>query len=138
MKKLVRFSILGIALQSTSLLVFILVSRTNLAAIGKPSVILLAGLSVVILLWRGVRNATDSTSLFLLPLTLAVGYIIAFHLVGMVGSAGLLSDVYSPYDEYFWSVFRVTVVLFLLYGIATVFLFMVNRAWHRGRKSESK
>ena len=138
MKKLIRFSILGIALQGTSLLVFVLISRTNLAALGKPSVISLAGLSVGILLWRGVRNATDSTSLFLLPLTLAVGYIIAFHLLGVIGFAGLLTDLHSPYDEYFWSVFRVTVGLFLLYGIATVLLFMVNRAWDRSRNLESK
>jgi hypothetical protein len=132
--KLIRFSILGIALQGTSLLLFVLISRTNVAAVGKPSVISLAALSVGVLLWCGVRNAPDWISLFLLPVTLAVGYILAFHLLGILGFSGLLNDLHSPYDEYFLSVFRVTVVLFLLYGIATILLFMVNRAWPESRE----
>jgi hypothetical protein len=136
--KLIRFSVFGIVLQGASLLLFVLVSRTNVAAIGKPSVISLAALSVGILLWCGVRNAPDWISLFLLPLTLAVGYIIAFHLLGVIGFPGLLNDLHSPYGEYFSSVFRVIVVLYLLYGIATILLFTVNRAWHRSRNLESK
>ena len=132
--KLIRFSILGIALQGTSLLLFVLISRTNVAAVGKQSVISLAALSVGVLLWCGVRNAPDWISLFLLPVTLAVGYIFAFHLLGILGFSGLLNDPHSPYDEYFLSVFRVTVVLFLLYGIATILLFMVIRAWPENRE----
>ncbi len=67
-------------------------------------------------------------SLWPLPEVLAVGYIIAFHLVGLVGFGGLTRDIHPPYGEYLLSVLRVTVGLFLVYVIATALLFALNRA----------
>lgn len=129
--KLVQFSIFGIALQSILLVTFILVSSTTFADLGKPFVICLACLSVALLLWRGVRNSTGLTSLCLLPLVLAAGYVIAFHLVGVIGFRALMRDVHPPYGEYLWSVLRVAVVLLFVYGIVTALLFGLHRVWHR-------
>jgi hypothetical protein len=68
--KLVQFSILGVVLQGTWLLAFVLVSRTSFAGLGKPLVITLACLSVALLLWVGVGYANNSTSVCLLPVML--------------------------------------------------------------------
>jgi hypothetical protein len=129
--KLVQFSIFGMILQSVCLIAFILISRTTLADLGKPIVISLACLGVAFLLWRGVRNASGPTSLCLLPVVLAVGYIVAFHLVGIIGFRGLMRDIHPPYGEYLWSVLRVAVVLLVVYSIVTALLFAFKRAWHR-------
>ena len=129
--KLVQFGIFGIILQAVCLIAFILISRTTFAHLGEPIVISVGCLSVGFLLWRGVRNASGATSLCLFPIVLAVGYTIAFHLVGAIGFPGLMRDIYPPYGEYLWSVLRVTVVLLLVYGIITALLFTLTRAWHR-------
>jgi hypothetical protein len=94
--KFAQFAILGTILQGAFLIAFILVSRGRFAGVGKPLVITLACLSVTLILGVGVRNAKDSTSLCLLPVMLAVGYVIAFHLVGEIGFPGLL---FLTWDE---------------------------------------
>lgn len=129
--KLVQFSIFGIILQAVCLIAFILISRTTFADLGKPIVISAGCLSVGFLLWRGVRNASGPTSLCLLPVVLAVGYTIAFHLVGAIGFPGLMRDIHPPYGEYVLSVLRVALALLLAYGIITALLFTLTRAWHR-------
>jgi hypothetical protein len=134
--KLVTFSIFGIILQGVWLVAFILISRTTFADLGKPIVISIACLSVAFLLWRGVRSTNSPTSLCLLPVVLAIGYIIAFHLVGMIGFPGLIRDIHTPYSEYLWSLLRVAVVLLFVYGAVTTLLFGFDRVWHRARKTE--
>lgn len=129
--KLIQLGIFGIILQSVCLILFILISRTAFADLGKPIVITLSGLSVGFLLWSGVRNASGPTSLCLLPLVFAIGYIIAFHLVGLIGYRGLMRDIHPPYGDYLWSVLRVAVVLLVVYSIVTALLFAFKRAWHR-------
>ena len=74
--KLIQLGIFGIILQSVCLILFILISRTAFADLGKPIVITLSGLSVGFLLWSGVRNASGPTSLCLLPLVFAIGYMV--------------------------------------------------------------
>ena len=129
--KLVQISILGLVLLGAGLAAFVFVSRTRFADLGKPFVIALAFLGVGLLLWRGVRNVSGVTYLFLLPAMLALGYIAAFHLVGEIGFPGLLRDVRPFTGGYVWSVLRVTSVVFCLYGIATALLFILNRTGHR-------
>ena len=129
--KLLTSGILGVVLQGACLVAFVLTSRTSFADTRKPLVITLACLVVVLLLWRGVRNASNPASLCLLPVMLAVGYVVAFHLAGEVGFPGLLRDVHSPYSEYLGSVSRVTAILFFLYGIVTVLLFALKQSISR-------
>jgi hypothetical protein len=129
--KIVQFSIFSVVLQGLLLSAFILVSRTTFAELGKPVVICLAFLSVGLLLWQGVRRASDFKSLCLLPVILAIGYVLAFHLVGEFFFPGLLRDVYLPHGAYLWSVLRVTLVLFLGYGIATAISAVLSRAFEK-------
>lgn len=130
--KMVQFSILSVVLQGFLLIAFVLVSRTTFAELGKPLVICLALLTVGLLLWREVRRTRDFKFLCLIPFILAIGYIFAFHLVGEFVFPGLLRDVYLPYGAYLWSVLRVTLVLFLGYGMATAISAVLTRAFDRG------
>lgn len=131
--KLAWFSLVGVVLQGFFLVAFILISRSPVAGPGKPVVVLLALLSVALLLWHGVRRTADVRSLWLLPVVLAVGYVVAFHVVGALGFPGLLSSLDAPFGAYLWSVLRVTVALLVPYGIATALLAVVSRALQRRR-----
>ncbi|MEN6544240.1 hypothetical protein [Parvibaculum sp.] len=124
--KLIRFGVMGIALQGMGLAAFILISRTSVATIGKPAVIGLTVVSVASLLWRSVTQAKTPTVIFLLPALLALGYAIAFHVVGVFGFRGLLRDAEFSVD-YLLSVLRVTGIVFVLYAIGTASLYFVGK-----------
>jgi len=123
----IYFGIAGTVLQSLCLAAFILISRTSFAQGGKLVVIGLTIVSVVMLLWYGVRRVKTRLNLFLLPVLLALGYSIAFHLVGVLGFHGLLMD-WDISTDYFMSVLRVTSMVFAMYSIVTAVLYLVNRA----------
>ena len=122
MKTIAR-GILGIVLQAVCLIAFIVVSRTSVAEIGKPFVVLLSVLSVLLFLWCWLRNEERRVILWI-PALLAIGYSIAFHLVGLVGFPGLLADV-SMSADYAKSVLSVTAIMFGCYSIATGFLYLL-------------
>ena len=119
------FGILGVVIQGVGLVSFMVVSRTNVAAFGKPAVYVLTYLMVCALLWEGVRRAKGVFGLCLLPITLSLGYSIAFHLAGFIGFPGLLSDAREDPLGYFLSVFQVTFLLFIVYAVGTVLFFGV-------------
>jgi hypothetical protein len=123
--KPVRFGIAGVVLQGIFLAAFILISRTSIAAMGKPVVIGLALICMVVLLWQGVKEAQTRATLFRLPLLLALGYIIAFHVVGVLGFRGLLRD-WDFSADYLMSVLRVTIIVFVLYAIGTALLYLLR------------
>lgn len=122
MKTITR-GILGIVLQAVCLIAFIEVSRTSIAEIGKPLVVLLSALSVLLFLWNWLKSEERKIILWI-PALLAVGYSIAFHLVGLVGFPGLLADVSLSVD-YAKSVLSVTAIMFGGYSIATGFLYLL-------------
>src|SRR5271157_2741114 len=88
--KFLRFSVIGVVVQSVSLIVFILVSRTKFTDQGKPLVLGATALAMALLLWIWVRNEGYAVSLFLAPVALAVGFSASFHLVGVLCFPGLL------------------------------------------------
>jgi hypothetical protein len=130
----VCFSVLGVVLQSASLTVFILVSRTEFAEPGKSVALGAAFLVMTLLLWIWVRSKGRAVSLFLAPVALAVGYSVSFQLVGAAFSPGLLIDFRAPFDE-FLSVLRVTANVFVMYGIATALLAVLSRWMARETQS---
>src|ERR1035441_3418924 len=132
--KLFWFSILGLLIQGVDLASFMLVSRSSIASFGKPVIIVIIGISTCILLWEGVRRSKRILAVCLLPFTLAFGFVLAFHLLGLLGFFGLLSDAYPPWLDYFLSVLRVTCNLLVLYGLTTVLFFAVNRGFNRVKR----
>jgi hypothetical protein len=120
--KTIKRGILGVVLQAVCLIAFIEVSRTSIAGIGKPLVVLLSVLSVLLFLWNWLKNEKRRIILWI-PVLLAVGYSIAFHLVGLVGFPGLLADI-SLSADYAKSVLSVTAIMFGCYSIATGFLYL--------------
>lgn len=131
--KLVSFGIFGLLIQGAGLAAFMVVSRSSVATLGKPAVIVITGLVVCTLLWEGVRRSKGILSACLLPVMLALGYTVAFHLLGVLGFPGLLSDAKQPWFDYSLSVLRVTGTLLVLYGLLTVLFFAINRGFRRIR-----
>jgi hypothetical protein len=131
--RILLFGILGVLIQGAGLGAFILVSRSSIAGFGKPAIVVVTGLAICALLWEGVRRSKRIFTVCLLPITLALGYVLAFHLLGLLGFPGLLSDAWPPWLDYALAVVRVTGYLLVLYGVATVLFFAINRGFRRFR-----
>jgi len=130
--RLFLFGILGVLVQGGGLVAFILVSRTNIGDFGKPSIICISGILVLTLLWEGVRRSRGFR-ICLLPITLALGYGAAFHLAGILWFPGLLNDSGAAPVDYLWSTIHVFGTLFIIYGIAAMLFFALNRGFRRIR-----
>jgi FtsH-binding integral membrane protein len=131
--RLFVFGILGLLIQGAGLAAFMLVSRSSIADFGKPAIMVITGLAICTLLWEGVRRSKGILAVCLLPFTLAVGYTLAFHLLGVLGFPGLLSDAWPPSLDFFLSVLRVTGNLLVLYGLTTVLFFAISRSFRKIR-----
>ncbi len=131
--KLLSFGILGLFVQGAGLAAFMVVSRSSLAPLGKPIVIVITGLAVCTLLWEGVRRSRGILAVCLLPVVLALGYVVAFHLLGLLGFPSLLADARQPWLDYLLPLLHVTGTLFVLYGLATPGFFAINRGFRRIR-----
>ena len=126
--KTVYFSLAAILLQTTGLMAFSLIASTSLAAVGKPVAIVSTFLGMALLLWLGVKNAQTIGTVFLLPILFALGYIIAFYLVGVFGFHGFLNDFDLSSAGYIKSVLSVFVAVFVLYAAGAVLLYLLNKA----------
>jgi hypothetical protein len=129
--KLFKLTIAGFLIQALGLIAFILVSRTSVAAIGKPAVIALFTLALMLVLWFSFKWISTRSSLIYLPALLAFGYVVAFHVVGMVAFHGLLSD-WDFSLGYLLLLLRMAAIMFVLYAIAAGFLFLLKKARARG------
>src|ERR1035438_9385216 len=131
--KLVVFGIVSLLVQGGGLATFIVVSRMSIADEGKPAIIAVTGLAVCALLWEGVRRSSGVLSGCMMPALLALGYLVAFHLVGLLGFPGLLSDAREGSIYYLLDVLQGMGVLFVFYGMATALFFALNRGFRRIR-----
>ncbi len=131
--RLFLFGILGLLIQGAGLAAFMLVSRSSIAGLGKPAIIAITGLAVCTLLWEGVRRSKRILALCLLPFALAVGYVLAFHLLGVLGFPSLLSDAGPPWLDFFLSVLHVMGNLLVLYGLTTLLFFAISRSFRKIR-----
>jgi hypothetical protein len=131
--KLFWFGILGLLVQGTGLAAFMLVSRSSDAMVGKITVVVIVGLAVCTLLWEGVRRSKGILTVCALPFLLTLSYVLAIHLLGMLGFPGLLRDAWPPWLDYFLSVLRMSGDLLVMYGLATALLFAMSRALRKIR-----
>jgi hypothetical protein len=129
--KLIKLSLAGALVQAICLALFVLVSRTRVATIGKPVVIGIAIAGIVYIIWRAATKLGNWPSLCLFPVLLGLGYIIAFNLVVAGGFRGLLQQVYAPDWDYFWMEIDIACLLTALYGIITALLFTVHKVLQR-------
>jgi hypothetical protein len=125
-------AIVGTTLQGACLSAFILVSRTEFAPIGKLIVLACTFLSVSALLWFWTRRTGKFGALVFAPVSLAIGFSIAYHAVGALWFSGLLSDFYPPYFDYVLGVLRVTANMLVFYSTAAAILFGLH--WLRLRR----
>jgi len=131
--KLFWFGILGLLVQGVGLAAFMLVSRFSDATLGKITVVVVTGLAVCTLLWEGVRRSKRILTVCALPFLLTLSYVVAIHLLGVLGFPGLLKDAWPPWLDYFLSVLYVSGILLAIYGLATLLFFAVNRGVRRIR-----
>jgi hypothetical protein len=124
-------ALVGATLQGACLVAFILVSRSEFAAVGKLIVFACTLLGVSALLWFWIRRTGNFGALVFAPVSLAIGYSVAFQAVGSLWFSGLVSDFYPPYLDYVLAVLRVTANVFLIYWLLAAILFGVN--WLRMR-----
>jgi hypothetical protein len=116
-------AVAGLVVQAVCLALFGLVSRTGVAAIGKPIVYGLAFAGIVSIIWRAVARRGGWVGLCLLPILLGFGYIVAFHLMGFIG----LWSVPAPSRGAVGLDFDIAWLMAGIYGIATVVIFAVHR-----------
>ncbi len=121
------FCAIGVFYQAASLAAFMLVARTGFADVGKPLVVGVAMPASALLMWIWIRSIKKAIGIFLVPAALAIGYAVAFHLVGVVLFPGLLGDFYPPFFDYALAVLRVTSNVFVLFGVGTALIFLLQR-----------
>jgi hypothetical protein len=128
--KLFWFGILGLLVQGVGLAAFMLVSRSSDAMLGKLTVVVITGLAVCALLWEGIRRSKGILAVCTLPFLMTLSYVVAIHLLGVLGFPGLLKDAWPPWLDYFLSVLYVSGILLFVYGLATMLFFAVSRCLH--------
>ncbi|HKU19315.1 MAG TPA: hypothetical protein VJP80_08745 [Candidatus Saccharimonadales bacterium] len=124
--KILRLASIGFLLQLFGIAAFIAVSRTSMATLGKPAVIGIVAILVILVIWTGFKAISLRGSLFYLPALLAAGYVVAFHFLGITAFPGLLRD-WDLSRSYFFSVFRVAVVAFALFVATAILLLLLKR-----------
>ncbi|MGD0890418.1 MAG: hypothetical protein ABR923_02705 [Terracidiphilus sp.] len=125
--RFICFGAIGVLYQSISLAAFMFVADTRFAEIGKPLVVGAAMLASALLVWPWIRSIERARWIFLVPASLAVGYLVAFQLVGLVFFPGLVGDFYPPFLDYAIAELRVTGNVYALFGIGTASIFLLQR-----------
>jgi hypothetical protein len=131
--RLFLFGVLGLSVQGAGLTAFMLVSRSGVTPLGKLAIVVITGLSICTLLWEGVRRSERIPTVCFLPLVLTFDYVLAIHLLGLLGFPGLLKDAWPPWLDYVLSVLRVTGYLLAMFGLATALFFALIRGFRRSR-----
>jgi hypothetical protein len=122
------FSAIGVLYQAVSLAAFMFIAQTDFADEGKPLVVGAAILVSAVLVWIWIRSIKSAIWIFLVPVALAVGYSVAYYLVGLLFFPRLLGDFHPPYLDVGLSVLRVTGNVLMLFGMGTGLLVLLNRA----------
>jgi len=125
--RFICFGVIGVLYQSMSLTAFMFVADTRFAEVGKPLVVGASMLASALLVWIWIRSIERARWIFMVPALLAVGYSVAFQLVGLVFFPGLVGDFYPPFLDYAIALPRVTGNVFVLFGIGTALIFLLQR-----------
>jgi hypothetical protein len=136
-KTLIQLAVLGVSLEGFWLAMFILVSSTRPSEASKATVVISAGVSLVALIYYAVTRLAKKTDLVLLLMIVSVGYIGAFHLLGLLFFQGLLSDADLSF-EYARSLLETTVVLLAIYLLVAFVLYWMNAVlpWRTDRRPD--
>jgi hypothetical protein len=126
------FGLIGLATQLALLAIFISVSRSAFASTGKPIVLVVAFVALSLIIWSAVNRTKKVTHVLALPPVLALGYLIAFYLLGLIAFPGLLSEATTSSD-YIGSVLRVGCALLVIYATATGVLYLFAKSLRRAR-----
>ncbi len=94
---------------------FIMISRSGWAEIGKPLVLGSTFAAINLLLWWLLKGGRTISSALLAALTLSVSYYVAFHLVGALSFPGLLKDFDLRSWDYLLSIGRVFLNVLAVY-----------------------
>lgn len=89
---------------------------------------------MALLLWRAAQT-TSKWYLVVICATLAIGYIAAFHAVGVLFFSGLLRDFDGLSRGYLGSMLAVVGVLFVLFTAASMTMFWIQNV---GRKKQKE
>ena len=129
--KYFRIATLGISLQMAYLALFIVVAGRGGAELGKSVVIVLAALSMLVLLTHAGRLYSLGRTAMLCAL-LAIGFILAFHLLGLLFFPDLLRDADGWSIDYLISNAKVIATLFVLYFVTTLAMRgLINFFWRQ-------
>jgi hypothetical protein len=135
-KMLIWLAVLGISLEGFWLAMFICVSSTSPSEATKDIVIISAGVSLAALIYCAVTRLAKKTDVVLLLIIVSVGYIGAFHLLGLLFFRGLLSDADLSF-EYARSLLGITVVLLAMYLLVALVFYSMNALWQRSTDPRS-
>jgi hypothetical protein len=135
-KLLIRLAVLGISLEGFWLAMFIFVSSTSPSEATKATVMIAAGVSLVALIYCAVTRLAKKTDVVLLLTIVSLGYIGAFHLIGLLFFRGLLSEADLSF-EYARSLLGTTVVLLAIYLLVALVIYSMNALSQRSTDPRS-
>ena len=118
--QIVKYVIMGLALECFGCLVFILISsRTSLGRVGKPVIVTTTVIGILLLLVFAARNQ-KLKSLLLLSLLLAFGYSLFETIIGFLWFPGIVKDIEFLSLSHLIGFAIWTTVLFVIHAFVSV------------------
>jgi hypothetical protein len=111
-------AITGLVVQGIGLGAFIVIANTPWASPGKQVVVVLTFVSMLVLLFFASKPYVFKRSVALSAL-LALGYLIAYHVLGAIFFPSLLKDMAIPSIEHLRAIAPIFGLLFVLYLVGT-------------------
>ena len=124
--KIFQFAFIGLLIQFFGIFAYIIMVRTPWLSFSKPVLIGAIALSLLLLLWSGIRHHTWWMCLFGLPGLLGLGHVGAFYLVGVTGFHDLLDDFELSLDV-FLSLLYQGAIIFVAFAAAAVVMVSLHR-----------
>jgi hypothetical protein len=124
--KIFQFALTGLLIQFFGIFAYITMVRTPWLTFAKPVLIGMFAVSLLLLLWNGIRHHAWWVCLFGLPGLLAAGHVTAFYMVGFTGFRDLIDDL-TPSLDAFAPLLYQGAIIFVLAFIAAVAMFSLYR-----------
>lgn len=120
--------LLAVVIQCVGLSAFLVISTAlSEGRLGGRIVIALTVFSMACLLWYGVRVTKTLRERILLPILCAMGYVIAYLLLGLTFFHGLMNGLAASPASYAKAVLSVLLVVCVLYAAGTVLFSFASR-----------
>jgi hypothetical protein len=119
--------VIGTVVQAAGIAGYMVVSLRNpMATSGKTIAFAVIMVGVGALVWREMRRGASLGALLGVSGLLAVGYVVAFVMLGTFTFHGLLIGAEMS-GRYAMTMLRVGINVFVIYAIGTMLLFLVRR-----------